>query len=579
MILLFSIGPVMHSWLRERGRPVPMRCYAGLNLCSIAVVVLYPFTIERAIGLQDQIFLWRGFLWILVWLLGAAAVGYLRSEPSAPVVAETNEPISYRRAAIWLGLSALLSLGMLGATCHLTAEIGSSSLAWVGPFGVYLLSFVLTSSAWWQPRYTTICLGWLAVSLAGFMVVKGVSNLPVNHAAAFWLLSLTAAASFFGNGLIHQQRGNARLEFFHLVMAAGSLLGGVLAVYAAPLLFLRPSEILAVSCGLLVVGVLPLIARRDVLSIAVVILIVTAPVVGLAWRQTQDEAAGVTRVRRFRNLYGFLALRSQENGLVLSSGTTARFATQITTNPESRRHPTLFLTESTGVGRVIEETQKARPSLHMGVVGLGAGTLAAYARPADSIDFWEIDPNAIRIARDYFTFLADSAGRVQLKQTDGRMGLAASSADYDVIVIDPTSGDGIPSHLLTREAFSTYFSRLDQRRGLLAIHATSRYQELFPVVGATAHILGWSCLEVRTEISSPTDARDWDGTDSRYILFCHPDQLRQVADWLPAQEDKGRVKRTLTVYDPTPPGEAVVWTDNRHAELDVLDLRRFLFGE
>jgi hypothetical protein len=270
-----------------------------------------------------------------------------------------------------------------------------------------------------------------------------------------------------------------------------------------------------------------------------------------------------------------MMLKSEESGLILSSETTTH-GTQIVTTPEARRRPTLYYTESTGLGRVIEETQRAHPSINLGVVGLGAGTLAAYARPTDSVDFWDIDPKAIRIAHDFFTFVSDSPGQIRITQTDGRKGLEATPTDYDVIVIDAFSGDGIPAHLLTREALAMYFRRLERRFGVLAIHITNRYSTFFPIVGATAHTLGWSALNVVTEISKTAEARDWDCTQTQYILVCLPAQLRQISEWLPAEEDGGRVKRFVTAYDPEPPGNAIVWTDDRHAALDSLDLRRYM---
>ncbi|HTB81626.1 MAG TPA: fused MFS/spermidine synthase [Opitutaceae bacterium] len=578
MILLFSMAPLMHGWLRRQGQPVPYYLYAFSNAGGLAAVLLYPFTIERAINLSDQIMLWHGLLWALAALISAGSLAYLRCSDSSPAAESVSEPITLPQVAKWTGLSALTCLGMLGATHHLAAEIGSNPLAWVGPFGAYLLSFLVIFSGRWQPRFTLICLGWLAISLTGFMLTKGVSNATVNGGATFWLISLTAAGSFFGNGLIHDSRPRERFDFFYLALAAGGVLGGLFASLGAPVLFLRPSEFLIVSCVFLTLGLLRLIARRDGLTMAIVIVIVAAPIAGVAWQQTQAGAAGTIRVRRFRNIYGCTTLRFEENGLVLSNETTTH-GSQITTDAVTRRRPTLYYSESTGVGRMIEELQKAHPSFRMSVVGLGAGTLAAYARPGDSIDFWDIDPKAIRIARDFFTYISDSRGQINIQQRDGRKGLEASHTDYDLIVIDAFTGDGIPAHLLTREALAAYFSRLDNRHGLLAIHATNRYSTLFPIIGATAHSLGWSALNVFTEISSTAETRDWDATNTQYILLCRPEQLARITAWLPAEEDDGRVKRTLTEYAPEPPGSTIVWTDERHAALDALDLRRYLFGQ
>ena len=578
MILLFSSGPLMHGWLRRRGQPVPYHLYAYSTAGGLAAVLLYPFIIERAVSLSDQMVIWRGLLWVLADLVIIAGLCLSRTGMPDPGQNEVAESISARRVGKWIGLSALTCLGMLGATHHLAAEIGSTPLAWVGPFGVYLLSFLVVFSGRWEPRFTLVCLGWMAISLTGFMLTKGVRSVNVDGPAAFWLLSLTAAGSFFGNGLLYESRPNERFAFFYLILAAGGVAGGLFASLGAPFFFLRPSEFLVVSFVLLTFGLLRLVARRDWLTVAVVVLIVAAPVVGLSWMQTREDAPGASRVRRYRNVYGYMALLSVRNGLVLENE-TIKHGSQITHTPEARRRPTLYYTESTGLGRLIEETQKASPSIYVGVIGLGAGTIAAYARPADQIDFWDIDPKVIRVARDFFTFVADSPGRIEIAPTDGRKGLEASPRDYNVIVIDAFSGDGVPPHLLTREALATYFQRLDRRQGILAIHATNRYSNVFPIVGATAHTLGWTAVKVVTEISEDAAARDWDHTQTEYILVCRPAQLPQVSGWLPAEEDEGRVKRTVTPYVPEPPGSTIVWTDDRHAALDSLDLQRYLFPQ
>ena len=577
MVLLFSIAPLMHGWLRGQGRPVPYHLYAISNAGGLAAVLLYPLVIERRVGLSDQMFVWHGLLGVLAALTAAAGIAALRCAGAAPPAPEpAAEPIGFRRIATWVGLSAATCLGMLGATHHLAAEIGSGPPAWVGPFGAYLLSYLVVFSGIWQPRFNLVSLGWLAISLSGFMLTKGVSDATVNGPTALWLLSLTAAGSFFGNGLLHESRPRERFDLFYLSAAAGGVAGGLLATFAAPVLFLRPSEFLAVSCGLLMLGLVRLVDRRQVLVVAVALVIVAAPVIGLDWQQTRRDEAGALRVRRFRNLYGCSLLRYEEGGLVLFNETTSH-GSQLTASAASRTRPTLYYTESSGVGRVIEELQKSRPAIAVGVIGLGAGTLAAYARPADTMTFWDIDPKAIRIARDFFTFVPDSPGKkILLERRDGRKGLEASRDDFDLIVVDAFTGDGVPPHLLTREAFAAYFARLEKRDGILAIHATNRYANFFPIVGATAHSLGWSSLRVGTRIEHTTQTRDWDCTETRYLLVFRPGRLAQVASWLPAREDDGRVTRTLTAYEPLPPGDAIVWTDDRHADLDALDFVRYL---
>lgn len=579
MVLLFSIAPLMHGWLRRRGQQVPYFLYAYSSAGGLAAVLLYPFTIERGLGLSVQTFLWYGLLCVLAGVVGVAGFCFMRADDGAPPAEEGSEPISPAQIMTWLGLSALTCAGMLGATHHIAAEIGSSPVAWVGPFGAFLLSFFVIFSGAWQPRFTLACLGWVAISLTGFMLSKGVLNATVDGWAAFWLMSLSASCSFFGNGLLYESRPASRFTVFYLTMATGGVLGGLFASLVAPFIFLRPSEFLAISSLLLTIGLIRLVARREVLPTVVVILIVLAPVLGLSWKQSHDESANSTSMRRLRNIYGCMLLDYHDNAVILSNETTTHDS-QMIADAASRRHPTLYYSESSGVGRMIEEAQKNHPAIAIGVVGLGAGTLATYARPSDTVDFWDIDPKAIRVAHDFFTYIPDSPGHVHIVQSDGRKGLEASSADYDLIVLDAFNGDAIPPHLLTREAMATYFQRLEKRQGLLVIHISNRYSTLAPIVGATAHTYGWSTLNVFTEITKTTPDRDWDadGRVTQYLIVCRPGQLKQIMGSLPADEDDGRVKRTLAAYEPVPPGRAVVWTDDRHAALDALDLRKYLSG-
>jgi predicted O-methyltransferase YrrM len=262
--------------------------------------------------------------------------------------------------------------------------------------------------------------------------------------------------------------------------------------------------------------------------------------------------------------------------VVLSSDTTTH-GSQLTADAAARRRPTLYFTESTGVGRVLERLQAERPAMRVGVIGLGAGILSAYARKGDTYDFWDIDPKVIRVAREYFTFVAESAGQINLIQRDGRKALEESRSDYDLLVLDAFTGDGIPSHLLTREAIALYQRRLAARDGLLVVHASTRYTKLFPVVEATARSLGSSTIDVATDISASTNDRDWDPTHTEYLIVCRPQRMKDISGWFAEEEDKGRVKHKVTTVQAPLINTQLIWSDDRNAALDTLELGRFLF--
>ena len=578
MVLLFSASPLLTGWLRRRGEEVPYYLYAISNGGSLVAVLLYPFLIETKLGIGEQGFFWHGFLVIVAGLLAAA--GYIlrqttpdRDAPPAPTI---NEPLSTGTLGAWLWLSALTCIGLLGATYHLAAEMGSSPLAWVGPFGVYLFSFMVVFSGRWVRWMTLTTIVWLAVSLTGFMVAKGFTAHTVNAATALWLLSLTASGSFLGNALLHSLRPAQRFERFYLVLAAGGVLGGVLSSAVIPYLLAQPIEFILASVALLITGMLWLTGIRALGVATVTACVLLIPVLGLGLNQAGHEAIDGGKIRHLRDLYGHILIKTDSRSVVLSSDTTTH-GTQLTTDASTRKHPTLYYSESSGVGRVLEKLQAARPTLSVGVIGLGAGTLAAYARKEDTFHFWDIDPKALRVARENFTYVAESAGKIELTQRDGRKALEESKQDYDVIVIDAFTGDGVPSHLLTREAMTVYFKRLAARNGLLLVHASTRYSNLFPVVDATARTLGKSSFSMTTEITAPAETRDWDPTRTEYIIVGNLDTMRTLPAWFPLEEEPNRIKRTLTVVNSPLIPQQLIWTDDRNAAIDAFELNKFLF--
>jgi hypothetical protein len=184
-----------------------------------------------------------------------------------------------------------------------------------------------------------------------------------------------------------------------------------------------------------------------------------------------------TRLRR-RNFYGSLQVSDTGVSRVLSSG-VVRHGLQFTATDLSRR-PTAYYGPISGVARAIGSLQ-TRP-LRVALIGLGAGTLAAYARPGDLYRFYELNPQVIEIARHEFRYLAESPGRIEVVRGDGRLALAAEQGEpYDLIVLDAFSGDSIPAHLLTREAFALYSARL-RPDGIVAVHITNRFVNLEGVV-------------------------------------------------------------------------------------------------
>ena len=148
----------------------------------------------------------------------------------------------------------------------------------------------------------------------------------------------------------------------------------------------------------------------------------------------------------------------------------------------------MYFGPQSGAGLVLRFCCEA--TKRVGIIGLGAGTLAAYGKTGDVFQFYEIDPQVIELAKTQFSFLSDSKAAISIATGDARLSLEREAAPpyYDVFLADAFSGDAIPVHLLTSEAFDLYLRHLTPT-GILAVHVSNQYLDLAPVVAqlASAH--------------------------------------------------------------------------------------------
>jgi len=188
-----------------------------------------------------------------------------------------------------------------------------------------------------------------------------------------------------------------------------------------------------------------------------------------------------------RTFFGVYRVSAEPDSgfLVLFHGTTIH-GRQV--RGATRPEPLTYYHRGSPIGDVMASVDE-RTSV--GVVGLGVGSLAAYARPGDRWTFYEIDPAVERIARDprFFSFLEVCGSRCRVVLGDARLSLTASQQVHDLLVLDAFSSDAIPVHLLTSEALATYVSRLAPH-GMLAFHVSNNHLDLVPVLARLAHAFG-----------------------------------------------------------------------------------------
>jgi spermidine synthase len=198
-----------------------------------------------------------------------------------------------------------------------------------------------------------------------------------------------------------------------------------------------------------------------------------------------------------RNFYA--ALRVKQNfgfpGATLRTLTNGSIehGTQIFGTDAERKTPTTYYAEDSGVGLALRFCCEQRTRA-VGVIGLGAGTLAAYGRSGDRMRFYEINPAVAPIAQNVFTYIRDSAAQVAIVEGDARNSLARESPQqFDVLVVDAFSGDAIPLHLLTAQALALYRRHLAPG-GIIAFHISNQHVDLEPAIALLAQSAGMKAM-------------------------------------------------------------------------------------
>jgi hypothetical protein len=595
---------------RHRAALDPYFLYAASNTGSLAALIAYPTLVEPHLRLveQSRLFVAGLLLLTLLSLLAGALVLRFRDPARAgPGEAAGSVPAAARLAwALWSFLPCSL---MMGVTLHLTTDIAPIAFLWIVPLALYLVAFVVAFAR--PPRWVARGAAWLALPLAvavAYFRFSGIYH-PVWLAVTLPLLTLFVVGLACLGLLAEARPGREHLTEYYLWISAGGVLAGVFNSLVAPLVFETVAEyplVLIVTAGLLVhvlrpgeARLAPAAALVDVLlgagvGLATAWLVSSWPLSELdltavgalvgfpRWRITTvltylvpalaclllalfrrslafalglaafcfvsarfDESGRL--VYRQRSFYGVLSVQDDAEGecRYLVNGSTLHGRQFL--DPERRTVPLAFYHRQGPVGDIFDEFSGERRKSEVGVVGLGAGSMAAYGEPGQRMTFYEIDPHVVEVSRGrrLFSYLADSKAQVEVVLGDARLRLAeAPSGRYGLLFVDAFSSDAIPMHLLTREALDLYLDKLSPD-GVLAMHVTNRYLDLAPFVGRLAEERG---LTARFQ--------SWPSRDG-----CG----RYVTDWVVLARTEGDLGGLLNAKFWTPlqvPAGTPLWTDD-----------------
>jgi len=563
--LLSSTSILIQSWFSRMNKTKsPYSFYTVSNAASFLALLSYPVFFEPVLSMDQQAVTW---FWIYgVFTLSIVCTIFIVQSKNPTHLntgsldfIKTKKKPGIKLFFYWISLSATASVLLLSVTSRITLDIAPVPFIWIITLSLYLLSFVISfadirlnsQKLWLVSLIAALFAAWFSLKFAGRFDV--ISNIIIHSFILF------ACCVFCHSKLFYLKPDARYLTSFYLSLAAGGVLGGLIVNIFAPVFFkgfweYHSALIVCSSAGIFSLFGKKIIQQYYIRFTAVLFLLFFSFLISMDLVSKIKASQG-----SFRNFYGFIQL---EHFMVNNIPLTKLYHNSILHGIQAaagplKYKPTSYYTKNSGVGAafLFHPNRKAKKNINAGVIGLGIGTLAAYGRSGDSIRFYEIDHDIIRLAchSRWFSYVKNSRAKIDIIPGDARLSLKNDISSkgthlFDILAIDAFSGDSIPVHLLTKEAFELYFDHM-KKDGILAIHISNRYIDFEPVVSAAAMHFKIGAIMVETK-NNPHN--------SKWILLTKNDLFL-----------KNPEIKSLSRAVKNPQGTGV-WTDNHNSLMSIL---------
>jgi spermidine synthase len=541
-LTLSATAPLVQRWFHDLyPSRTAYRLYAVSNAGSLLALISYPSLVEPLLRLEQQSLIWS-LLYGVFALCCTYCAWQLRQIPEAALPEESAEPQTTSTKLTWLALSAIGSALLVATTNQMSQEIAVVPFLWILPLTIYLLTFILCfeSENWYGRKAFSFLLA-VAVPAAAVAMAAG-GLLPIVLQIAIYCGALFVACMVCHGELYLIRPRAAEATSFYLWVAAGGALGGIFVAVIAPRIFSDYWEyaISLACCAVAAIAIWiasgwrPETTRPTAFMAPPPALFLSVLVLAYAVNSSRDPRTILT----MRNFYGVLRVSEEGEGRdrirILTHGRTEHGTQYL--EPERSLEPTTYFGSASGIELAFDlhPRRLAGQPLYVAVVGLGAGTMAAYGREGDTFRFYEINPQVIEVAGDDFTYLDDSDADIELIAGDARVRLEEEIANgeatrFDVLAVDAFTSGAIPLHLLTAEAADVYSQRLKDD-GILAFHITNRFLDLTPVVNGMADRLGLKAIRISTPGSEPgANAAVWMLLTKNEAFLAEP-RVQQAVD-------------------------------------------------
>jgi hypothetical protein len=576
-LILSANTPLLQHWFTsETNGKHPYRLYAISNVGSFLALISYPVIIEPFMSLDWQIKLWSGIYCIFVLLVGWIFITVLRQKKQHKFTCSEqliHSKVGIFRLTLWFMISALGVILLVSTTNALTQNVPPVPFLWLAPLAIYLLTYVVAFSNLaiyvrniWLPFFMLLSFVALLIYFIG-------GQFDIISQLIIYLLILLCGCMICHGELnsLKPLQGNTTL--FYLVLSAGGVCGSLLVSFVAKSIFDEFLEFPLAIFSVLILSTASLCWNKEhvftgdkLVKITVVAnshlskLAAVSMVASIVWLlaftmlNNQYQQYDIAKARNF---YGILTVKditeANVNERRLIDGTTSHGSQSLPLSKSAV--PMSYYRPGTGVQMVIDELSQDS-KLQVGIIGLGVGALAAYGQSGDHYTFYELNPLVVDFASRYFSYLDNAKADVDVKLGDARVSMqneldSEQKNAFDILVIDAFSGDLIPTHLMTHEAFLLYQQHI-KTQGVLALHISNRHLSLLPVIMHHSRTLNMQVMLFET----PGNGNEH---DAQWVILTNNRLLTQSPRLL--------YKQTVIAKDQY---QKVVWTDDYSSLLAIL---------
>ena len=598
---LSATAPLFQAWFAQTDHPLrknPYPLYAASNVGSILSLLSYPLVVDWVWDVETQSMSWS--IGYAVFIAITAALVALTFKYTTPVErTHENKSLTATDRAQWVALAFVPSSLVLGSTTFISIDVGSIPLFWVIPLALYLLTFVIAFST--RP----IPLDKVSIWAVPLIVASAITTFNIGLLPMVWMIILHMVALFVVALVLHTRLvrlapNAAGLTEFYLWMSFGGVLGGVFNAIVAPTLLDGHYEYpIALAAAILfipaprkeqlhpalgAVGALAIVGSLVLDELPIgdafvdpLFVVALFPTVMYLFRDQKLSRYGFSAlvlasgvllssalhpfvIHQERSFFGTSAVQAHEyDGVLIHELRHGSTIHGLQEQRDGEPTPRSYFHREGPLGRVMDALHERTTTSNIAVIGLGAGTMAAYSRDEDVIDFYEIDHVVVEIARDpaLFQYLSRARGEVNVFMGDGRLELEQrAAAQYDLLVTDAFSSDAIPTFLLTREAIEIYLTNL-RPGGSLCFNVSNRHLDLVPILGRIAR-----------ELNLHAAAYDFKAadTDSELEMSLGP----ASSTWVVLTQSLDEIHALEGEWQLTDGADAPLWTDAHHNALSAV---------